>query len=84
METFDPELLRQIESMQCPEARTICLDLIKNSKTKEPKKSALIRDLESAPSSKELSRIMWNVLLAGEGMAISTSAWQSQYGGTKK
>jgi hypothetical protein len=84
METFDPGLLREIETMSHAEARTICLDLIKSSKTKALKKMALIRDIESAPNPKELSRIMWNVLLAGEGMAISTSAWQAQYGGTKK
>jgi ATP phosphoribosyltransferase len=84
METFDTGLLRSIETMVHSEARIICLDLIKKSNTKVLKKAALIRDIEAAPNSKELSRIMWNVLLAGEGLAISTSAWQTQYGGTKK
>lgn len=84
METFDTGLLRSLEAMEYAEAKSVSLDLIRKSKTKALKKAALIRDIESAPSAKEISRIMWNVLLAGEGLAISTSAWQSQYGGTKK
>lgn len=84
METFDTEVLRQLETLPHIEARTISLDLIKGSKTKQPKKAALIRDLESAPNSKEISRIMWNVLLSGEGLSLVDSKWQAHFGGGKK
>jgi hypothetical protein len=84
METFDPELLRSLETLDHIEARTISLELIRSSKTKAVKKMVLIRDLEAAPNSKEISRIMWNVLLAGEGLSISDSKWQAQFGGGKK
>lgn len=80
MDTFDPEVLRNLETMEHSEARTICLNLINKSKTRANRKAALIRDIEVAPSSKELSRIMWNVMLAGEGLPVSNSLWQQTYG----
>lgn len=84
METFDPGLLCSLETMSHTNARDISLNLIKSSKTKDLKKAALIRDIQAASSSQEISRIMWNVLLAGEGLAITTSQWQIHYGGKKK
>jgi hypothetical protein len=84
MDTFDPDLIRDIETMAYSEARVHCLDIIKNTKTKANKKSALLRDIQAAPNSKELSRIMWNVLLAGEGLITVNSAWAATYGSAKK
>lgn len=84
METFDTGILRQLETLTHLEARAVSLDLIKGSNTKALKKAALIRDIERAPSSKEISRIMWNVLLAGEGLATTNSVWQANFGGGKK
>lgn len=80
MDTFDPALLNNIESMEHSAARTHCLEIIQNTKTKATKKAALIRDIQAAPNSRELSRIMWNVLLAGEGLITVGSAWQATYG----
>lgn len=79
MDTFDPNTIRNLDKLVVDEARAICLELINSSNTKEPKKSALVRDIQAAPTSAELSRIMWNVLLSGEGMAIATSAWQKMF-----
>ena len=84
MDTFDPSLLQNIESMEHSEARTHCLNLIQKTNTKANKKAALIRDIQAAPNSKELSRIMWNVLLAGEGLITLNSAWAATYGSSKK
>ncbi len=80
METFDPSLLRQIETMEHSVAKQACLDLIEASKTKAMKKAALLRDINAAPNAGELSRIMWNVLLAGEGLVTVGSAWIKTYG----
>lgn len=83
MDTFDPSLLRNIESMVHTEAQKLCTELIENSNTKQPKKAALLRDIQAAPNSAELSRIMWNVLLAGEGLITLGSAWAKTYGAMK-
>lgn len=80
MDTFDPALLRNLETLSLTEARSICLDIVSETKTKAIKKAALIRDVNAAPSSAELSRIMWNIMLAGEGLATTNSAWQQMYG----
>ena len=76
---FDHDLLRDIERMDCSEARAQCINMVEETSTKPNKKQALIRDIEEAPNSKELSRIMWNVLLAGEGLSTMNSNWQRKY-----
>lgn len=80
MDTFDPNVLRDIEKMTHSAAKELCLELIQGSSTKATKKAALIRDINAAPNSRELSRIMWNVMLSGEGLAIADSLWQKTYG----
>lgn len=80
MDTFDPELLSQIETMEHSSAIVHCRSIIESTRTKAKKKAALLRDIEAAPNHKELSRIMWNVLLAGEGLATTNSQWQQMYG----
>lgn len=78
-ETFDTDVLRQIERMDCSEARSQCLTMIEGTSTRASRKQALIRDIQAAPNSRELSRIMWNVMLAGEGLSTTNSAWQRTY-----
>jgi hypothetical protein len=80
MDTFDPDLLRNIETMVHSEATKLCVELVDNSNTRPIKKAALIRDIKEAPNSSELSRIMWNVLLSGEGLITLGSSWQKMYG----
>jgi hypothetical protein len=75
-ELFDPEVLRSIEAMDHLQANEVCIDLIKNTKTKASKKQHLLLDIQKAESPKEMSRIMWNVMLSGEGLATLGSAWQ--------
>jgi hypothetical protein len=72
---FDPDILRGIEKMDHSEARSQCITLIEATSTRDKKKQALLRDIDKAPNSRELSRIMWNVMLAGEGLASITSNW---------
>lgn len=80
MDTFDSELLQNIESMDHAAAKVHCLEIINSTKTKANKKAALVRDINAAPNSGELSRIMWNVLLAGEGLITVGSQWQKLHG----
>lgn len=76
---FDAEVLRSIETMDVADANTLCIKLITESKTKAVKKQHLIRDINAADSSKEKSRIMWNVMLSGMGLATVDSHWQATH-----
>jgi ATP phosphoribosyltransferase len=78
-DTFDASMLQGIEKMDLSEARLTCKDIITSTSTRDKKKNALLRDIDSAPSSREISRIMWNVYLAGEGLYTTGSAWQKRF-----
>lgn len=80
MDTFDSALLADIETMETSAAKDHCKTIIDGTRTKATKKAALLRDIQAAPNSAELSRIMWNVLLAGEGLITVGSAWAKTYG----
>jgi len=80
IEFFDVEVLRRLEIMDIDTARSTSIELIKTSRTKAAKKQHLIRDLTAAPSAREVSRIMWNTMLAGNGLSIMGSKWQEQHG----
>lgn len=45
-------------------------------KKSSSKYNHLVRDLDAAPSSREIQRILWNTFLAGDGLAMQGSAWQ--------
>ena len=76
MELFDTETLRNLENMDHRNAQVTALNMIQTSKTKASKKMHLIRDIQYAPTAKEVSRIMWNTLLSGSGMSVMNSGWQ--------
>lgn len=80
MDNFDPDLIRNIETMTHEAAKALCIELINGSATKPQKKAALLRDISNAPNPRELSRIMWNVLLSGEGLITIGSVWQKMHG----
>lgn len=75
-EYFDPEVLRTIETLSHSEANQLCIELIEGTKTKSSKKAHLIKDINEAPDPREMSRIMYNTMLSGMGLATMGSAWQ--------
>ena len=77
--TFDPEKLQGIDKMDLSEARITCKGIIEDTETRDKKKSALLRDIDASPNSQDLSRMMWNVYLAGEGLYIDGSSWQRKF-----
>lgn len=75
---IDMNIIQVIDTYTLSEARKTAVDMITNLKMKNAaKKVHLIRDLQSAPSSKEISRIMWMTVLAGEGLSSVSSNWNS-------
>lgn len=79
IEFFDVEILRNLEVMEITTAKSVSIDLIKSSKTKASKKQHLIKDISEAPDAREVSRIMWNTMLSGNGLSILDSKWQKMH-----
>jgi len=72
---IDTVEFHNIETMTLLDARAAANKIITNSKTKAAKKGRLIRDIEKAWSSAEVSRILWMCALAGEGLGSMDSTW---------
>lgn len=76
---MDMDIMRSLERLPLNEARELAKSQLSMNKS-SPRYLHLIRDLDAAKTSREVERIMWNVLLAGEGFAMTDSAWQKMHG----
>ena len=65
-----------LEELPLVEAKAKAVEMLTALKAKRSKIGNLLRDIEKAPTSREVQRIMWNTYLSGTGYGISTSAWQ--------
>jgi hypothetical protein len=65
-----------LEELPLDEAKIKAYQILTALKAKRSKIGNLLRDIEKAPTSREVQRIMWNTYLSGSGYGISTSAWQ--------
>ena len=77
---FDLVILRSLETLPHSNAQVQALELIESSSTKPDKKAHLKRDIQSTKTTKDVSRIMWNTLLSGDGNATLNSRWQQMHG----
>ena len=77
------DMIQKLDTLTLEEAITSAIEMVdtRNVKTINQKtaKAQVIRDLKSAPSVKEVSRIMWQQYLAGEGLRTQGSACASKY-----
>jgi len=78
--TIDAEDLRNLSELSLDMARTQAISMI-SSKTNPKRLFALKFDISQAPTSKEVQRIMYNVLLAGEGLITTNSTWDKRFKG---
>lgn len=74
-EIFDPEILREIDSMSHSQAIQVANNIIDCSRMKEPKKDKLKRSIFKSNDSKKISLIMWNAFLVGDGLGSLDSNW---------
>jgi hypothetical protein len=74
-ERFNADELH-LEHLSLREARNKAIEMLKGTNTKATKLGNLIRDIERAPSPREVQRIMWQTMLAGNGLGIVGSQWQ--------
>jgi hypothetical protein len=80
---WDGDFLRSIPSMSLDQAQKEVCALIESGTTRPSKKAHLIRDIKKARSSAEVSRIMYNAMLAGSGLGTVNSPWQKLHGAAK-
>ena len=76
---MDTKILSQLEKLSLKKAQQLAVSLIDRKKTSKIKVVRLERDIAQAPNSTEVSRIMWNVLLGGEGLSTTDSQWNNFY-----
>ena len=76
---MDMDILHSLDKLSLTEAREKAVELIDERKTKKIVRLALERDIANAPSAAEVSRIMWQVYLSGNGLGTVGSSWKSHY-----
>lgn len=77
---IDMEQINSLVNKKLDDAKRISLDIIEKCKFKNiTKKTHLIHDIEKAPTSNEVCRIMYFMVLAGEGLSVTGSEWQKKY-----
>lgn len=68
-----------IENLPLEEAKQLGLEYLKKLRVKKLKMDRLIRDIKGAPTSQEVSRILWMLELAGEGLTTVGSKFKKDY-----
>lgn len=81
MEMLNPDAINGLVKLPLETAQVEALAMIgqKNFKVKAAKKNRLIRDISVARSANEVCRIMYFTYLAGEGLSVTGSTWQSHF-----
>lgn len=67
---LDPALINQMASMPLDQARQLAMDMIANTFTTDRKKEYLLRQAETSKSPVALTKLMYDMLLAGEGHRV--------------
>lgn len=77
---WDENFLRGLDKLPLEVARKQAIELVQSGTTRDNRKNHLVKDLSGAPTSAEVSRIMYNAYLSGSGMGSLNSAWSKAYG----
>jgi hypothetical protein len=75
---MDTDVMRRLDTMPLDQAK----ELAKEQLTSMKRNSRFIKlshDIDRAPTSKEVQRIIWFALLAGEGLSVTGSKWQQEH-----
>ncbi len=76
---MDIQLLQNLDKLPLDESRELAVALIDVKKTKKLVRNRLEYDISKAPSPAEVSRIMWQVYLSGNGLGTVGSSWKKHY-----
>lgn len=74
---MDMDVMRNLENLPLEEARELAKSQLKMKRNSRYIK--LIHDLDQAKTSREVQRITWFALLAGEGLSVTGSKWQQEH-----
>lgn len=77
---WNVDFLRGLDTLPLEESKSRAIALLQDGSTRDNRKSHLIRDISKAPTSAEVSRIMYNAYLSGSGMGSFNSQWSQTYG----
>jgi hypothetical protein len=72
------EKLQTLDKLEINQAREVAISML-GKKTKPLVLQQLKLDIQNAPTSVEVSRIMWQVYLSGTGLGTIGSAWKKHY-----
>ena len=78
-DVFDLEVLRILDKKPLSEAKTLALEILAKSETEAVRLNRLVYDINRAPTSAEVTRIMWTTYMAGTGYRVHGSAWDKHY-----
>lgn len=76
---MDMNMLQKLDKLPLNEARSAAVNLIDPKKTKKIVRNRLEYDISKAPTSAEVSRIMWQVYMSGSGYGTLGSSWKKHY-----
>jgi hypothetical protein len=71
--TIDPAEVNALAKMAPDAARSKALDIVMNSNTNDRKKEYLTRNISAARNTMEIIKLLFNMILAGEGNAVQGS-----------
>lgn len=83
METLNSDQINDLVNQPLNVAQANAANMINSEvfKIKATKKNRLLFDIQRARTSNEVCRIMYYTYLAGTGLGVTDSSWQSHYRG---
>jgi len=83
METLNTDQINDLANQPLNLAQSNATSMVNSSvfKIKPAKKNRLLFDIQRARTSSEVCRIMYYTYLAGTGLGVTDSGWQSHYRG---
>jgi hypothetical protein len=81
MKNMNLEAMRNLDKLPLPVAKEVAKSWLVKPKKENSiyRYNNLLLDIERSPSSEKLMLTMWNVILAGDGLAVPNSRWQQDH-----
>jgi hypothetical protein len=81
MKNMNLEAMRNLDKLPLPVAKEVSKSWLVKPKKENSiyRYNNLLLDIERSPSSEKLMLTMWNVILAGDGLAVPNSRWQQDH-----
>lgn len=75
--SIDPEAVNALASLDVETAKEKAEEILANSTTTDAKKSHLIYNLQNTRSTAQVVALLYNAILAGEGLRVADSKWHT-------